>query len=123
MYRYPDRLVSSFHITQLEAINVLIAVRTLCSGLNDKIIQVACDNEAAVSVFSNSRGRDKVLNAVARALWYHAASRNLDLMFIHRPGVDMVNPDILSRAFVDDKCFERASHLIFKNEYEIPCIP
>lgn len=113
MYQYPPAMTQAFNISQLEAINCLIAVRALVdSTCHDKLVSIACDNLGAVSVFQNSRGRDRVLNAVARALWYFGAANNVEFRFIHKPGTEMFVPDVLSRAYVDSRSYQWAEKVI-----------
>lgn len=112
MYKYPAKVSAGFHITQLEALNCLMAVRTFTSKMAHKVVKINCDNLAAVTVFRNSRGRDMVLNAIARALWFHAAKRDLDLRFEHMPGERLPVVDTLSRAYIDESTMDMARTVV-----------
>lgn len=113
MYKYPDMLRETYHITQLEALNCLMAVRAFVSSRHaNSIIEVRCDNLPAVTVFQNSRGRDKILNTIARALWFFAARKNIELRFVHIPGTEMCVADALSRASLSHEAEELALRLI-----------
>lgn len=118
VYRYPDEMARRFHITQLEALNCLMAIRAFTSGLRNKVVEVHCDNMPAVMAFTNSRGRDHILNAIARAVWYHAANRNLEVQFRHVPGVDLPFVDALSRAYLDEQSMNHANNIITKNNWK-----
>lgn len=119
IYEYPIDVARAFHITQLEALNCLLAVRTFTSKMKGKLIRVECDNMAAVMVFQNSKGRDRILNAIARALWFHAAHRDLDIRFVHVPGEDIPIVDALSRAYLDDQTMKTARSFIVRRGYRV----
>ena len=97
-FHYPEQMTSDHHISQLEAINCMAAVRVLI-GPQDcgKLIEIHCDNLAAVSVYHTGRGRDSVILACARAIWAHAAISDCSLTFKHIPGELMGVADTLSR--------------------------
>ena len=98
MHQYNQTLAQA-HISQLEAINCMAAVRALVGTRHRGLtIMVECDNSAAVTVFINGRGRDPVILACARAIWRHAAAVDCALRFKHTPGDLMHSADALSRA-------------------------
>lgn len=120
MYKYPQAMTATFNISQLEAINCLIAVRALVDrSYHNKLVSIACDNLGAICVFQNSKGKDRVLNAVARALWYFGAANNVEFKFIHKPGTQMIIPDLLSRAHIDDLSYQRALAVIKENAFTL----
>lgn len=112
MYEYPKALAEGLHISQLEALNCLIAVRASLFRQRNKTVLIKCDNLGAVCVFRNSRGRDRIINAIARALWYFGAIRNIDLNFVHVPGAELGQVDALSRAFLSHDDMLRARHIV-----------
>ena len=98
-FAYPPDMTRKHHITQLEALNVLAAVRVFVKGSHAAgIIDIMCDNRASISAFSSGRARDPVLAACCRAMWFRAAETQTQLRFSHVPGESMVLPDALSRA-------------------------
>ena len=98
MYRYPPALAEA-HISQLEAINCMAAVRALIRPEHEGCtVLMECDNSAAVAVFTAGRGRDPLILASARAIWRHAAEVDCALIFTHVPGEFMDAADALSRA-------------------------
>ena len=106
---------AAHHIAQLEGLNCLAAVRLFVSREHaGGTIEVMCDNRPSVDAFTSGRAKDDVLAACARALWYHAASADVDLRFTHVPGEGMALPDALSRASVDAAGRARADHFITK---------
>lgn len=112
MYQYPRAMSERFHITQLEALNCLMAIRAFTGEMSNKVVEVHCDNMPAVMAFTNSRGRDSILNAIARAVWFHGAKRNIDFCFEHVPGVRLPDVDTLSRAYLDEQAMTRACNII-----------
>ena len=110
---YPTRLASLNHITQLEAINVLAAVRTFVSASHGAgTVEVYCDNSSSISAYTSGGARDQVLAAACRAMWYHAATTQTTLFFYHVPGEAMVLLDALSRASLDPKYATIADRII-----------
>lgn len=119
-YKYPHAMTTSFNISQLEAINCLIAVRALVDGrYHNQLVSIACDNLGAICVFQNSRGRDRVLNAVARALWYFGAANNVEFRITHKPGQEMAIPNVLSRAYIDQASHDKANAIIHDNGFRV----
>ena len=108
----PDQ-TANHHITQLEALNCLAAVRTFVAPAHaGGDIQVFCDNQPAVDALTSGRARDPVLAACARAMWYHAATTDTNISFTHVSGSGMALPDALSRASLTKKDRLRANRLI-----------
>ena len=106
---------AAHHITQLEALNCLAAVRLFVLEEHaDGTAEIMCDNRATVDAFTSGRARDVVLAAAARALWFHAAHAGADLRFTHTPGEAMALPDALSRASIDASGRARADGYITK---------
>ena len=115
-YKYPPGVASTHHITQLEAVNVLAAVRALVADEHaGGVIEVYCDNSAAASSYSSGRARDPVLAACCRAMWYKAAATQTTLTFAHVPGTSMILPDALSRAHFDPTLDKRAKRIVGRN--------
>ena len=112
-YDYPDQVAATHHITQLEALNVLAAVRTFVNPIHAAgTVEIYSDNMASVHTYSSGRARDPVLAACCRAMWYHAAATQTDLRFAHMPGEAMVLPDALSRSSFDPKLRSKAESII-----------
>lgn len=111
-YRYPEQLASSMHISQLEALNCVIAARTFLWNMTDVSVQITCDNEGAIATLSSGRGRDPIITAVARAFWFFAAKRNIHFNFNHAPGHTMLVADALSREHLSDKDAAEARRIV-----------
>lgn len=122
MYTYPSAFKNTHHISQLEALNCLIAVRALVSKEHaNSVIEIKCDNLPAISVFQNSCGKGKVMNAIARALWYYVARLNIEIRFTHIPGVDMYVADTLSTAPLSYENEQQALRVMSHRNLRIGC--
>ena len=96
---YDVKTSDDHHISQLEAMNCMVAIRVMRTDEHKgKLIEVHCDNSAAVSIYHTGKGRDPVILACARAIWDHAARADCSLAFRHIPGELMTTADALSRA-------------------------
>lgn len=96
---YTEKLAAAHHISTLEAINCLVALRTLISARDrNTTVKLQCDSAPAIAAFSFGRARDPVLAAVCRAAWYLAACFDIRMVYTHVPGIHMGIPDALSRA-------------------------
>ena len=112
-HTYSKQTASRHHITQLEAINVLAAVRTFVNHTHKAgIVHIYGDNMASISAYSSGRARDTVLAACSRAMWFHAAETQTKLEFHHLPGEAMVLPDALSRASFDPAMQQKAKQIM-----------
>ena len=114
--QYSSQTSARHHISQLEALNCLIALRTLGTKTTNHHIEICCDNSATIMVFTHHRGRDKVLNAICRALWFWSYSRNIHLSFTHIPGKDMILSDALSRRAFDPDLNDLAHTITEQNK-------
>lgn len=87
-------------IYQLEALNILVALRTLTpkQHLNGKGIVVHTDNISSSFALTTGRTRDPILAACAREIWLEGAIRDIDIKIVHKPGTSILLADALSRA-------------------------
>lgn len=117
-YVYPAALAQAHHITNLEAINCLIALRTLLhDGDNHSTVELRCDSESTINALAFGRARNKVLNAVARAVWYIKTRRDIHIVYTHVPGDRMTLPDALSRAHMSREFRNKAN--MFINQFSL----
>lgn len=117
IYTYTPRMIAAYNICQLEAINYLMAIRAFTNHSPPGTrIELIGDNEGAINGISSGRAADAILASVARALWFHAASRQLHVTFTHRPGHEIPGADILSRAAVSRADRARARDFIKTNQ-------
>lgn len=102
-YLYPDDIAKRLHISQLEALNCLIAARVFLTESRDQCVRVVCDNQGAIASLSSGRGRDIIITAICRAFWFFAAKRNIFFIFTHAPGESMTIADALSRQYISER--------------------
>ena len=113
------------NITELEAINVIVALHTFL-GTSDSgtHVRVHCDNLAAVQVLQAGRGQNKILLDCARAAWMVQAILDIQITYVHVPGVKNEVADALSRQHMDRKAREVVDKLVTQNSINVinPCL-
>ena len=88
---------SQFHITQLEMLNVIVALKVWAQYWQDKKITLYCDNMAVVEVITSGKTKDSFLATCARNIWLITAIFNIQLQVVHVPGKANTIADLLSR--------------------------
>ena len=110
---FPTQVQHSFHISQLEALNVLIALKTLIpESLTNARVVVSTDNSATMHVLNSGKSKDPIIAACAREVWLIAATRNIDILLTHVPGISLVLVDALSRRSFDPNLNALATSLV-----------
>ena len=95
---YPDYLVGmSLPIASLECFNLLVAIRLWIEQWSGLHVLLFCDNMATVAASNSAHAEDSLLQGALREVWWLAAAHDVQLTIRHKPGVDMVVPDMLSR--------------------------
>lgn len=118
----PTKVSNTYHITILEALNCLIALRILLADSdNHTKVRLCCDNLSTVYTLTSGRAKDPVLAAIARAAWYIQAYRDVDLEVVHVPGANMGIADALSRAHTSAEARLQADRVINKLELKKVC--
>ena len=96
--RFPLQWIVDHHISRLEALNIIIAVKSLIADdLHSTEIVIKTDNIAAAYSLTSGKAKDPVIASCARELWLIAATRQLTLTVEHVPGESLVLADALSR--------------------------
>lgn len=102
-YTFPLRIKETYHISILEALNCLVALRVfLNKDRHHTVVEIKCDNMPAVQVLNSGRAKDKYLAAIVRATWKVIAKADVTLIATHVPGTNMEIPDSLSRYYIND---------------------
>ena len=111
---YPHGMREKYsNIAHLEAINLVIAMRSLAPPTpSDYKIIINTDNAASQQVLSSGSGKDPVLTACARELWLFAACNSCEVQVLHKPGKDLVLADALSRREFDGSANKRAETIL-----------
>ena len=74
-------------IHELEAFNLLLAVRSLVPSNSAGIVVIVnTDNAASAAALSSGRATDATLGVCAREIWLLAALRSYDIEVRHKPG-------------------------------------
>ena len=113
------------NITELEAMNVVVAMHTLLSYKDrGSHVRIRCDNEAATRVFSNGRAHNPVLQECDRAAWMVQALLGVEISYDHIPGRDNEVADALSRAHLGHRDQENALYWVkyYLLQLTPPCI-
>ena len=99
----PAILVKGMHITLLEMLNVLIALRLWAHMWTRKNVLIFSDNAAVVTTLQSGRAKHHFLRAAACESWLLAALADIHLTVRHRPGASssMRTADALSRAHLN----------------------
>ena len=95
---FHESMFADMHISQIEAFNIVLAVKTLMpDDLRAAQIVITTDNSAAMHTLNSGRTHDPILAACSRELWLVAALRELRIVVNHAPGASLVLADALSR--------------------------
>ena len=86
-------------ITQLEMLNILIAMRIFGQCWENQNIRFHVDNIAVVHALNKGRIKDKYLQSVARSIWLIATVKDIEYYHISY-NADNVKADVLSRMCV-----------------------
>ena len=96
--RFPPDMAERYHISQIEAMNIVLALKSLIPPTTRSTeIIITTDNSAAMHTLNTGKTRDPVLAACSRELWLFAALRELRITVNHAPGATLVLADALSR--------------------------
>lgn len=114
---FPDVWTNRHHIARLEAINIVIAVKTLAPrGIGPHEIVIRTDNSASAHVLVSGKTQDIFLAACARELAYIAIMEQWEITVNHVPGESLILADALSRRHKDPKMNCKAIELVSRHE-------
>jgi hypothetical protein len=85
------------NIANLEALNIIMAIRTWGDKFRGRNVRVWCDNAAAVAVMNNGRGSNNIMQCIARNFWLWASVFDIPVEIQHINGEDNNIADLLSR--------------------------
>ena len=101
-------------ITQLEMVNILVAVKLFATAWQKKKICIKCDNMAVVQVLSKGKTKDPFLGACAKYIFLLAAKNDVDLTYVHIQGKPNCVADLLSRWQYSQACYNQLTAFIQK---------
>ena len=88
-----------FNITNLEMLNILIALRVWAHQWANKEVLFRCDNWAVVQVIQTNRTKDEFLACCLRNIWLIVSKRDIQLKIKHVKGIYNKLADALSRLY------------------------
>ena len=98
VYNIPiQRNYKNLAITQLETLNILVAMRLFASYWHRKTVHIKCDNLAAGQILTSGKTCDPFLGACACNVWMVTAQADIDVRYSHIPGCQNDVADLLSR--------------------------
>jgi hypothetical protein len=86
------------HISTLEMMVVMVAVKIWGQYFCNSRLKIFCDNEATVITINSGRVKDKRMLTLLREIAFSCAKYNMDIECIHLPGKQNTLADKLSRA-------------------------
>ena len=105
---FPDHVLRQEHsIAHLEMLNVVVAIKVWRQRWSGWTVQVYCDNLNSVHVLQSGKSRDVYMRSCAREVFLYTAAYDIDVQVCHRPGLQMVWADALSREHTHEKFADR----------------
>ena len=108
-------------INAWECYNLLVALRSWVEEWAGQTVLLYCDNWSTVCAINSGRAEDTLMREALREMWLLAANFDVELTVRHRAGVELVIPDMLSRAMLSEAAGERLtqfeSHAKEKRHY------
>lgn len=104
IWKYNSEQMKTFkNIHELEAVNIIVAVNTLCPSQAPRgaRITVNTDNISSAYALESGRTSDPTLGSCARKLWLLAAQHDFVININHKPGHEIPLSDALSRYHQD----------------------
>ena len=90
-------------IAHLELLNVAVAVKVWRKRWSGWTVQIFCDNLNSVFVLQSGKSRDNFMRVCAREIFFHTAACDIEIQACHRPGIDMIWADALSREHTHER--------------------
>lgn len=126
-WKYNEAHVKRFSlIHQLEAVNVVVAFRTLAHlhNIRSARVTIFTDNSASSYALQTGKTKDSVLASCSRELWLEAARSDHEIVIEHKPGSELVLADALSRRHNEQAKAQLADSIIQSDSLRLvpPCI-
>ena len=97
--QFPTTVVETNHtIARLELLNITVGIKVWCDMWAGQSVQVACDNTNACLAIQTGRSRDPFMQHCAREIFLYSARHDIEVQFLHRPGVQMARAGALLQA-------------------------
>ena len=112
-----DIPLCQYHITHLEFLNILIAVKVWKHRFTGHHVRVNCDNMASVYVLNSGRSRYKFLLKCAREIWLLAATHDFNISAVHVSSQANARADALSRVAANSRHLDRFANMCGSEQY------
>ena len=97
--QFPQSLIDRGHsIAHLELLNIVVALKVWCHQWAGHRVKVWSDNTNACAAVTTGRSRDLFVQDCVREIFLFTAAHDIELHVSHRPGVQLIRADALSRA-------------------------
>ena len=119
----PSVLVEAHTITHLELLNITVAVKMWRERWSGWTVQIYFDNLNSVFVLQSGRSQDKFMRSCAREIFLLTASSDIKLEICHRPRLQMIWADALSREHTHPKYASFVAsdpHLVASTRIKVP---
>ena len=121
---FPSDFIKEGHtIAHLEMLNIAVAIKVWSKRWAGWTVQIYCDNLNSVCVLQTGKSRDEFMRGCAREVFLYTAACDIDVQVCHRPGVDMIWADALSREHTSSKYADRVrndDHLKAATRLQVP---
>ena len=108
---FPDFVLARGHsIAHLELLNIVVALKVLCSQWAGHRVRIWSDNTNACLAVQTGRSRDYFIQDCVREIFLYSAAADIELHVLHRPGVQLCRADALSRAHTAQHFRDWISH-------------
>ena len=112
-----------WHISALEFMAIILAVKLWGSKWTGLNILVRCDNAACVSVINSGRSVDNLMQICTREVIFLVAQYDCTLHAIHQPGKLNTCSDSLSRMYLDKNHLQNATEMIAVKSLSVRNVP
>ena len=101
---FPHQVLGeNHHISHLETLNIVVALRLWAPKYRGRTLTVYTDNTTACAALTSGRSRDPYLARCARAMFVCITAADVQVLVYHRPGLQLECADALSRAHLSDR--------------------
>ena len=107
------------HITALELLSVMVALKVWSSRLSGKKVRIYCDNMSAVCIINSNKTRDVFLQDCMREILFLAAVHNFEIKAEHIGTLENRMPDLLSRWHLGPRYRQEFNRLKSDNMYRV----
>ena len=102
----------NYNITQLEMLNIMVALKVWGCAWHIMRIEIKCDNIDVVQVLQEGQARDPLLATIARNIWMLTSLFNVQLLVSHIAGKENAIADLLSRWWVTNNRDQKLTRLL-----------